>query len=73
MGLSKDEATHESKRCFSCGNCFECDTCLNVCPVKAISKLSNGKRYKIDYEKCIRCGLCARKCPCGAIKMVEEK
>lgn len=71
QGLEQADTMHECKRCFSCGNCFECDTCYNICPVKAISKLGEGKRYKIDYNICIRCGLCAKKCPCGAIVMVD--
>lgn len=69
---SKDEVLCETKRCFSCGNCFECDACYNICPVKAISKLGPGKRYKIDIKKCIGCGKCFKACPCGAIIIKER-
>lgn len=60
----------EADRCFSCGNCFECDVCYDGCPVKAIKKLGVGKRYSVDSNVCIGCGKCYRRCPCGAIEMV---
>ncbi|PRC51789.1 glutamate synthase, partial [Mycobacterium sp. ITM-2017-0098] len=44
-GLSADEATYESGRCLSCGNCFECDGCLGACPEDAVIKLGVGQRY----------------------------
>ena len=72
QGCSREEILYETKRCFSCGNCFECDVCYNVCPVKAITKLGRGKRYKIDVEKCIGCGKCYKNCPCGAIIMTKR-
>jgi NADPH-dependent glutamate synthase beta subunit-like oxidoreductase len=68
-GLDPNAALDEAHRCLSCGNCFECDTCYNVCPDQAIVKLGPGKRYQIDMSYCSRCGLCAQECPCGAIEM----
>jgi len=73
-GVSKEQFLEESKRCFLCGNCFECDGCYNICPVKAISKITtvaaHDGRYKIE-KNCINCGKCFRRCPCGAITMVS--
>ncbi|GJL70154.1 MAG: glutamate synthase [Nitrospirales bacterium] len=71
-GLDKDTALLESRRCLSCGNCFECDTCYGVCPDNAIIKLGPGQRYKVNYDYCKGCGVCAEECPCGAIDMVKE-
>ena len=72
-GLDETNARYEAKRCLSCGNCFECDTCFNVCPDQAVKKLGAGQRYEFDYETCQGCGLCASECPCGAIEMVAEQ
>ncbi len=71
-GLDKDTALLEARRCLSCGNCFECDTCYGVCPDNAIIKLGPGQRYEVNYDYCKGCGLCAEECPCGAIDMVKE-
>ena len=35
-GLDAATALLEARRCLSCGNCFECDTCYGVCPDNAI-------------------------------------
>jgi NADPH-dependent glutamate synthase beta subunit-like oxidoreductase len=72
-GLGPRSALDEAHRCLSCGNCFECDTCYNVCPDQAIVKLGPGKRYQINMSYCSRCGLCAQECPCGAIEMVAAQ
>jgi NADPH-dependent glutamate synthase beta subunit-like oxidoreductase len=71
-GLDENNAVFEARRCLSCGNCFECDTCYNVCPDKAVLKLGLGRRYAYDYEKCSGCRICAEECPCGAIEMIAE-
>ncbi len=71
-GLDEDEALFESRRCLSCGNCFECDACLGACPEDAVIKLGAGKRYRFDYQKCTGCAVCFEQCPCGAIEMIPE-
>ena len=71
-GLDPDTALLEARRCLSCGNCFECDTCYGVCPDNAVIKLGPGKRYAFNYDYCKGCGICVQECPCGAIKMVKE-
>jgi NADPH-dependent glutamate synthase beta subunit-like oxidoreductase len=67
-GLDSETALFEARRCMSCGNCFECDCCYEVCPSKAVIKLGPGKKFEFNYEACNNCGLCAGECPCGAIK-----
>ena len=71
-GLDPDTALLEARRCLSCGNCFECDTCYGVCPDNAVIKLGPGKRFVFNYDYCKGCGICVQECPCGAIEMVKE-
>ncbi|HWB53823.1 MAG TPA: NAD(P)-binding protein [Tepidisphaeraceae bacterium] len=71
-GLNAHNAYYEARRCLSCGNCFECDTCYNVCPDQTIFKLGPGKRFYIDMTYCSRCGLCVQECPCGAMAMMND-
>jgi ferredoxin len=46
-------------------DCIACGTCIDECPVEAISA---GDAYSIDASKCIDCGACADACPVGAPK-----
>ncbi|NLA15692.1 MAG: 4Fe-4S binding protein [Bacteroidales bacterium] len=45
-------------------DCTACGTCIDECPVDAISA---GDIYVIDADECIDCGACAAVCPVGAI------
>lgn len=45
-------------------DCTACGTCINECPVEAISE---GDRYSINAEICTDCGACADVCPVEAI------
>lgn len=45
--------------------CIACGTCIDECPVGAISE---GDIYKIDANTCIDCGACAAACPSDAIE-----
>jgi ferredoxin len=45
-------------------DCTACGTCIDECPVEAISQ---GDIYKIDPDVCTDCGTCADACPSGAI------
>ena len=72
LGISEDDAIKESDRCFSCGACTFCDTCLVYCPDVAISKAKDGKGYIIDYDFCKGCGVCVHECPRHAMSFIEE-
>jgi NADPH-dependent glutamate synthase beta subunit-like oxidoreductase len=72
-GLSPARAEEEAGRCFSCGNCIQCNVCLMVCPDVAVSFLPGEKKYLIDYDHCKGCGICAVECPRSAMKLEEEK
>lgn len=45
-------------------SCIACGTCIDECPVSAISA---GDIYLIDGSVCTDCGSCAGACPVGAI------
>jgi NAD-dependent dihydropyrimidine dehydrogenase PreA subunit len=44
--------------------CTACGTCIDECPVEAISA---GDVYVIDAGSCTDCGACASVCPVEAI------
>jgi ferredoxin len=46
--------------------CVGCGTCVDECPVSAISEV-DGK-YVINEDECISCGACAGACPVEAPK-----
>ena len=50
-------------------DCVACGTCIDECPVGAISE---GEKYSIDPEQCTECGTCADACPSGAISLWEN-
>ncbi|OQC58988.1 MAG: Ferredoxin [Bacteroidetes bacterium ADurb.Bin012] len=49
-------------------DCIACGTCIDECPVEAISE---GDIYKIDPDMCTDCGSCAEVCPTEAIHPAE--
>jgi len=49
-------------------DCTACGTCIDECPVEAISE---GDIYKIDPDVCTDCGACADVCPVEAIHPAE--
>jgi 2-oxoacid:acceptor oxidoreductase gamma subunit (pyruvate/2-ketoisovalerate family)/2-oxoacid:acceptor oxidoreductase delta subunit (pyruvate/2-ketoisovalerate family) len=57
----------ESHRCFACGHCTECDTCLVYCPEGIIRREAGG--YGVDYTYCKGCGICVEECPRRAMEM----
>ena len=49
-------------------DCIACGTCIDECPVGAISE---GDICSIDPEQCTDCGTCADVCPSEAIHPAE--
>jgi NADPH-dependent glutamate synthase beta subunit-like oxidoreductase/NAD-dependent dihydropyrimidine dehydrogenase PreA subunit len=60
----------EAERCFSCGRCTRCDTCLHYCPEGIIRREGDG--YAIDGRYCKGCGMCVAECPRRAMEMTAE-
>ncbi len=58
----------EASRCFSCGSCTGCDTCLLYCPEGVIRRMGAG--YGVDEAFCKGCGMCVAECPRRAMEMV---
>lgn len=74
QGLNTTQAIEESKRCMSCGMCFECDNCVIFCPQDAVHKTpksesTTGRYVFTEYSRCIGCHICADVCPTGYIDM----
>lgn len=51
---------------MSCQQCEDAP-CVNVCPVKAISRDEVLSRVMVDYDVCIGCRSCVAVCPFGAM------
>ena len=60
----------EAERCFSCGRCTQCDTCLVYCPDGIIFR--DGDGYRIAQEYCKGCGICVAECPRRAMEMIDK-
>ncbi len=63
------DGTLEAHRCFSCGHCTKCDTCLVYCP-EGILRRRDGS-YEVDYSFCKGCGICVHECPRKAMEMTS--
>ena len=68
--LTEKQAQEESSRCFNCGSCVDCDTCLVFCPDLAI--YFQGDKYMVKADYCKGCGICAEECPRGVISMEKK-
>ncbi|MGE5178179.1 MAG: 2-oxoacid:acceptor oxidoreductase family protein [Bacteroidota bacterium] len=64
LGLSDPR---EAGRCFSCGRCTRCDTCMAYCPEGIIERRGAGYEVLLDY--CKGCGICVTECPRHAMEM----
>jgi len=66
-GLANADEAH---RCFSCGHCTRCDTCLVYCPEGIIRREAPG--YGVDYTYCKGCGICVEECPRSAMELSDS-
>ena len=59
---------------ISCQQCEDAP-CINVCPVKALSRDEDIGFVKVDYEVCIGCRSCVAVCPFGAMNynIIDKK
>ncbi len=54
---------------FDEGTCVGCDTCIGLCPEKALDRRNPGF---IDRDSCTLCLMCADNCPSGALAAVGK-
>ena len=73
QGFAAEQALAQAERCFSCGNCIQCNVCLMVCPDVAISFQEKENKYAVDLDHCKGCGICAVECPRSAMTLEEEQ
>ncbi len=69
-GLTPEQAIEEANRCFSCGLCFNCESCWMYCQNSCFKKAANprpGFYYTINLATCDGCKKCWEVCPCGYI------
>jgi NADPH-dependent glutamate synthase beta subunit-like oxidoreductase len=70
LGLSREAAIEESRRCMSCGYCMDCEKCWMYCQDQAVVKpMQKGVLYTFKLGNCTGCAKCAEICPCGFIEM----
>jgi Pyruvate/2-oxoacid:ferredoxin oxidoreductase delta subunit len=73
LGLEAEQAQAQTERCFSCGNCVECNNCFYFCPDMAVVKdASSPTHYRVLDQYCKGCGCCLEECPRGAMGVKEE-
>ncbi|PIP38023.1 MAG: glycyl radical-activating protein [Desulfobacterales bacterium CG23_combo_of_CG06-09_8_20_14_all_51_8] len=65
----------ESKRAapeisFDRNECVGCDTCIQICPEKALDR---NNPFFIDRTRCTLCNACVINCPSGALSMVGRE
>ena len=73
VGLQKEEAINEARRCLGTNNCEACEVCSLLCPDLCITRDEKSGSVLIDLDYCKGCGICASVCPRGAIQMVLEE
>lgn len=69
---TEEQLIDETKRCMSCGMCFDCGTCWSLCQDQVIHKPTQRfGTYTFKLELCKGCNKCAEACPCGYIEMKD--
>jgi NADPH-dependent glutamate synthase beta subunit-like oxidoreductase/Pyruvate/2-oxoacid:ferredoxin oxidoreductase delta subunit len=68
--FTEEDLVGETKRCMSCGYCFDCGKCWEFCQDNAVIKGEKGDLYIYKDNLCTGCKKCAEECPCGFLDMV---
>jgi len=53
--------------------CIQCGTCVDDCPIDAITNGSNGDIPIIDETICLGCGVCSLNCKSESLKLERRK
>lgn len=70
QGYDSEQARTEAARCFHCGHCKGCGTCVDDCPgyVLELHHTERGDRPRVAFgDECWHCANCRTSCPTGAI------
>ena len=70
LGYTREQAMKEAARCFHCGHCKGCGTCVEDCPgyVLVLRHLEDRDRPEVAFgDECWHCANCRTSCPTGAI------
>ena len=56
-------------------SCVNCGKCIKICPIDAISKVTENDKdvIKIDEDRCLGCGVCVRNCHKKSITLRKRK
>jgi Pyruvate/2-oxoacid:ferredoxin oxidoreductase delta subunit len=53
-------------------DCIQCDSCIEDCPVNAITNGGNGDAPVIDESICLGCGVCSLNCKSESLKLEKR-
>lgn len=59
--LSRIQVTEEGEG-YALNACNQCGTCIDICPVQALSRDKAGV-VRLDQDKCVGCLMCVGFCP----------
>lgn len=68
--IDESQVIAETKRCLSCGQCYDCENCYTLCSDSAVKRLPKGQHFEFNLALCQGCKKCAEECPCGYIDMI---
>jgi len=62
------------RRRIYAGTCLQCETalCLEVCPIKAITRDLETSAVIVDQKICLGCGMCVSACPFGYMHLEDS-
>ena len=58
-----DHIMRDEQRCFNCGSC------VSVCPTKAFTVDPDTFEVKLNIDKCVACGSCLSACSAHAVTL----
>jgi len=62
---------HEIETGYEMTNCNMCGLCIDMCPVQALKRLSNGT-VVLNKDTCIGCQACVGFCPTGVMRKAPK-
>lgn len=65
------EAKHPVSNALAMTTCTQCGECMDVCPVQAITRDSQGV-VRINKKICVGCFICVGFCPENAMMMHDD-